>query len=66
MNENKSRTIIEQPQGESELVRVLVTVFVLCAVVGIGLFYGGYWFGPVLFILGVLGLLILEIGGWRK
>jgi fatty acid desaturase len=66
MNDNKSRTIIEQPQGESELVQVLVTLFALCAVIGMGLFYGGYWFGPVLFVPGLLGLLVLEIGGKRK
>lgn len=39
---------MEQPR-ESELVKVLVTVFAICATVGIGLFYGGYEMDPICF-----------------
>ena len=65
MADNKSRTIMEQPR-ESKSVKVLVTVFALCALLGASLFYGGYWFGPVLFIIGFVGLLVLEISGKNK
>lgn len=40
---------MKPPQGESELVRVLVTLFAICMVVGIGLFYGGYEMDPICF-----------------
>lgn len=63
---NRNRTIIEPPKGESELVKFLVLVFALCSLTGASLFYGGYWFGFIMLILGFVGMVILEIGGWRK
>ena len=42
---NKEEFLKQIPE-ESELVRFLVVLFALCAVIGMGLFYGGYDMDP--------------------
>ncbi len=57
---------IKQPQGESELIQVLVTLAGLIMVVAFGMIYAGHWVGFILLALGLIVFIILEIGGWRK
>ncbi len=57
---------IKQPQTESEIVRILVTLSGLIMVIAFGMIYAGHWIGFILLALGLIVFIILEIGGWRK
>ncbi len=57
---------LKQIPGESELVRVLVTLAGLIMVVAFGMIYVGHSVGFILLAIGLIVFIILEIGGWRK